>query len=491
MFSYIIKRVLIMIPTFFGVSMAIWLVMVMAPGRPTSRGGGGGQGAGADPGGKMEGREGRNVSERIFRDQFGLNRPLFWNNWVGLEKAEMQALIRTVLEGKQKHSISDIGEATEALEDFDRYAVPPLLELLEETSGAEQDAVLGWLRASAFQYPPLLQQGKQRSEDELARDRKINLENKRLDSAELNWQPGASEAERNTIVASWKAWWSEKKGSERWTYLDSATERLGLRIGDTQFGKYWKNLLSFDFGKSFKSNEPVTSIILSKMKYSLSLAVPSFLIAWILAVLLGVMGAANHNKPIDQGSAVFLFMLYSIPSFLMGTVLQKWLAVDMGWFPSLRWESVDAHKLNTWEQLKDVLYHLWLPLLCYTYGSLAFISRQARSGMLEVMQSDFVRTAYAKGCSRQRVIWRHAVRNGMMPLITLLGTALPVLLAGSVVIESIFGIPGFGKAMLDAILNKDYNLVMGVALFSSVLTLIGLLIADILYAMVDPRVSYS
>lgn len=491
MFAYVIKRVLIMIPTFIGVSFAIWLVMTSAPGRPTSGQAGGGQGAGADPGGNMEGREGRNVSERIFRDQFGLNRPRFWNDWVALEPAEVRRLVNIVREGKPKHSIKEIGQATESLEDFDRYAVSPLMTLLEETEGTEQDAVLGWLRTSAFQYPPLLQKGKQRTEAELERDRNINLENQRLDSPELRWGKDASEPERATVIANWKAWWSEKKDTERFSYLDDGWERFWLRVGDTQFGKYWANLVTFDFGKSFKSNEPVTDIIFGKLKYSLSLAVPSFLIAWILAVLLGVMGAANHNTPIDQGSAVVLFMLYSIPSFLMATVLQKWLAVDLGWFPSLRWESVDAHKLNTWEQFKDVLNHLWLPLLCYTYGSLAFISRQARSGMLEVMQSDFVRTAYAKGCSRQRVIWRHAVRNGMMPLITLLGTALPVLLAGSVVIESIFGIPGFGKAMLDAILNKDYNLVMGVALLSSALTLVGLLIADILYAMVDPRVSYA
>ena len=491
MFSYVVKRVLIMIPTFFGVSMAIWLVMVMSPGRPSSGAAGGGGGAGAEPGAKMEGREGRNVSERIFRDQFGLNRPLFFNDWPWLDAEDLRPFVNTVREGKSKHEIKVVGEAKEALEDFDRYAVKPLVDLLASTEGAEQDAVLGWLRASAFQYPPLLQKGQQRTDAELERDRQIAIENTRLDSDELTWGKDATAEERAKIVANWQTWWEEKKDTERFEYLDSTGEKLGLFFADTQFGKYWKNLLTFDFGKSFKSNEPVLSIIAGKMKYSLSLAVPSFLIAWILAVLLGVMGAANHNTPLDQGSAVVLFMLYSIPSFLMATVLQKWLAVDLGWFPSLRWESVDAHKMNTWDQFTDVVNHLWLPLICYTYGSLAFISRQARSGMLEVMQSDFVRTAYAKGCSRQRVIWRHAVRNGMMPLITLLGTALPVLLAGSVVIESIFGIPGFGKAMLDAILTKDYNLVMGVALISSVLTLVGLLIADILYAVVDPRVSYS
>ncbi len=489
MLTYVVKRVLIMIPTFFGVSLAIWLVMTSAPGRPTS-GQSQGPGGGADGGSKMEGRAGKNVSERIFRHQFGLNRPRFWNDWVALEKDEVLGLVVTRMEGPAEHGIKAVTKASDALENFDRFAVPPLVELLQETEGKTQDAVLGWLRASAFQYPPLLEDGKQRTDAEVARDRKIDLENKRLDSAELNWEPGASAPERASVVASWKAWWAEHQSTARWSYLDDGWERTKLRFADTQFGKYWANLFSLDFGKSFKSNEPVVDIILGKLKYSLSLAVPSFIIAWILAVLLGVMGAANHNKPFDQGSAIVLFMLYSIPSFLMGTVLQQAFAVDLGWFPVSRWESVDAQSMNTWEQFLDVITHLWLPMICYTYGSLALISRQARSGMLEVLSSDFIRTAYAKGCTRRQVIWKHGVRNGMMPLITMLGTALPILLAGSVVIESIFGIPGFGKAMLDAILAKDYNLVMGVALLSSVLTLIGLLIADILYAIVDPRVSY-
>ncbi|MDJ0521083.1 MAG: ABC transporter permease subunit, partial [Planctomycetota bacterium] len=406
MFSYVIKRVLIMIPTFFGVSLALWLVMTLAPGRPSSGQQGPGQG---EPGAKMEGREGRNISERIFRHQFGLNRPRFLNTWVGLDKAEVLGHIRVILEERRKQEeakrqkargeevdvsvdIKALTEASETLEDYDLYAVPPLLQLLKDTQGAEQDAVLGWLRASAFQYPPDRRKGQQRTDEEVERDRRINAENKRLDSDELSWPPGAGAEDRRRVLAAWTSWWEENRDDPRWEYLEDGWTSFKLRMLDTQFGKYWANLLSLNLGNSFKGNEPVTAIIWSKLKYSLSLAVPSFLIAWMLAVLLGVMGAANHNKPLDQGSAVVLFMLYSIPSFLMATVLQKALAVDLGLFPVARWESVDAHKMNTWEQFLDVLKHLWLPLFCYTYGSLAFISRQARSGMLEVMQSDFVRT---------------------------------------------------------------------------------------------------
>lgn len=490
MLSYVIKRLLIMIPTFIGVSIAIWLVMTLAPGKPSGTQGGGAPGGntGTDKLGDLQ-SQGQN--ERMFRDQFGINRPRFINTWTGLEADDLRESITILREGRKKHGIKKIGEVRDELEDYGHYAIPALVDLLENTEGDEQAQVLAWLRRSAYQFPPVHAEGYQRTTEEVADDERISRENKELDSDALVWDPKATQEERAETVANWKTWYAKRNDEGRWSYRDSFWEKVGLGITDTQFGKYWSNLVRFDFGKSMKSREPVRDMILGKLKYSLSLAVPSFLIAWILAIFLGVTSAVNHNKWPDQGIGIMLFMLYSIPSFLMATVLQKWWAVDWEWFPVTRFSSVNADQMTTWEHFKDILHHLVLPLVCYTYGSLAFISRQARSGMLEVMQSDFIRTARAKGVKERTVIWKHAVRNGMMPIITLLGTALPVLLGGSVVIEVIFDIPGFGKAMLDAILTKDYNVVLGIALISSALTLIGLLIADILYAAVDPRVSFE
>jgi peptide/nickel transport system permease protein len=224
----------------------------------------------------------------------------------------------------------------------------------------------------------------------------------------------------------------------------------------------------------------------------LSLVVPSFALAWILAIFLGVFSATQHGKATDQGIGVTLFMLYSIPTFVMGTILQRWLAVEWGWFPTEGFESPNAlQTMNTWEHLKDVLWHITLPLIVYTYGGLAYISRQARSGMLRVLKADYIRTARAKGLPERTVVWKHAVRNGMMPIVTLLGTALPILLAGSVIIEYIFNINGFGLLMINSIFHKDYNVVMGVQLFVAALTLIGLLLTDLIYAAMDPRISFK
>jgi peptide/nickel transport system permease protein len=148
-------------------------------------------------------------------------------------------------------------------------------------------------------------------------------------------------------------------------------------------------------------------------------------------------------------------------------------------------------KFTTLNQIKDVLWHLVLPLISLTYASFASLSRYARSGMLEVIRSDYIRTARAKGLSEFVVIVKHAMRNGMIPIITLLGTILPVIIGGSVIIEYIFGIPGMGLLTITAIHNRDYNVIMGIELIAAMLVLIGILISDIMYAIIDPRISFK
>lgn len=487
--SYVFRRVLIMIPTFLGVSFMIWLVMTLAPGEPA--GAGQQKGFGEDSTSDQENRERENQSARMFREQFALNRPRFWNDWTGLETDEVLAEIKVVKGGVQEFGSGRVKTAQRRLEDWGDFAVPPLVDLLALTGDDAllQNGVLRYLQQSAYQFKTIYAAGYQPSDNEIERDRLIDEENKRLIGPLLNWKPDARRSERLSVVENWKKWFAERQEQGRWSYRDDFWEKAGVALTDTQFGRYWGNLARGDLGLSFRTKKPVLGIIFSKLKYSLSLAVPSFLIAWILAVFTGVTSAAKHNSWIDQSTAVTLFMLYSIPSFLMATVVQRLFGVELEWFPISQFEDSGASQMNTWDHFKNVMHHLILPLFCYTYGSLAYISRQARSGMLEVMKSDYIRTARAKGMKESTVLWKHAVRNGMMPLITLLGTALPILLAGSVVIEWIFQIQGFGYLMINSIFQKDYNVVMGVSLISASLTLVGLLVADLLYAAVDPRVS--
>jgi peptide/nickel transport system permease protein len=489
--DYLLRRLLLLIPTFLGVSLILWLVLTLAPGEPgVTQGAGGAMGREAPD--NLQHLETGNQAQRIFRRQFALDRPRFLNDWMTMSrddgeggKAEVRETVEVVAAGVARAGAEAVRDARRKLEDWGTYAVPSLVNLLDETEGELQTEVLDWLRVSAYTFRHRYAAGEKPSEADLARDRAVDEENRVIGRPEFRWARDAAPEARAPVVAAWRAWYEERR--ERWQ--TEFWEDVKTALTDTQFATYWSKLLRFDLGMSLVDKEPVGTKILSRLKYSLSIAVPSFLIAWILAIFLGVFSATRHGTATDQGIGVGLYVLYSIPAFVMGTVLQRLLAVNWGWFPVDRFESPGAEHMNTWAHFKDVLWHVTLPIVCYTYGSLAYISRQARSGMLQVMRADFVRTARAKGLSERAVVWKHAVRNGMMPIVTLLGTALPILLAGSVVIEYIFNIPGFGLLLINAINQNDYNVVMGVGLITAVLTLVGLLITDLTYAAMDPRIS--
>jgi ABC-type dipeptide/oligopeptide/nickel transport system permease component len=479
-----------MVPTFVGISFMIWLVMTLAPGEPEKPGSSGD--FGADPTAALSNLESANKNVRLYRRQFNLDRPLFWNSWTGLTKEEVAHQVKIAFEGVEKHGPKPFRDARRRLEDWGEYAVPRLVEVLGETSGAHQTFVLRTLRQAAYVHRTVYPAGYTPTAEEQARDAAQDARNASYDRPEFKWRgEDAPQAERDRAVASWRTWVAERREKEgAWSW--SGLERVKVGLTDTQFFRYWANLAKGDLGLSSRYQKPVWDVILSRLKYSLSLAVPSFLLAWVLAVFLGVTSAVNHRRALDQGIGVSLFVLYSLPGFVVATILQRKLAVDLGWAPTSGFDSgLEARSLDTWAHFKDVLWHVTLPIVCLTYGSLAYLSRQARSGMLDVLRSDYVRTARAKGLPERQVVWRHAVKNGMLPIITLLGTALPILLAGNVVVELVFNIDGFGLLMLNSIFNKDYNVVMGVELIVAALTLIGMLLTDIFNAALDPRITYS
>lgn len=477
-----------MIPTFVGVTLVIWLVMTLAPGDPEAAGSGGGA-LDQGPPENLQDLESQSRNVRMFRRQFSLDRPRFWNDWPGLDAQDVREALEVKRIGvRGGESPGEVKAATRILDDWGTYATPVLVVLLEETADDRelQTLVLRYLRQSAYVFRTVRPSGYQPSEADLARDREIDAGNTRINGSDYIWTAGDGPAKRAEVVANWQSWYEERTVNWDYGFWDRA--RIGLT--DTQFGKYWANLAKGDLGLSNRTKEPVLRMILGRLKYSLSLVVPSFLLAWVLAIFLGVFSATRHGRAADQAIGVTLFMLYSIPTFVMGTILQRWLAVEWGLFPTEGFESPGAlETMTTWEHFLDVLKHITLPMMVYTYGGLAYISRQARSGMLQVLKADYVRTARAKGLSERTVIWKHAVRNGMMPIVTLLGTALPILLAGSVIIEYIFNIDGFGLLMIKSIFQKDYNVVMGIQIIVAALTLIGLLLTDLIYAAMDPRIT--
>jgi peptide/nickel transport system permease protein len=296
--------------------------------------------------------------------------------------------------------------------------------------------------------------------------------------------------DRSRILNRWKKWWNDNK--YQYTFF-SPTERFFRIFSATQFGQWFGMVLTLDFGESYSYHLPVLDLIKERLPISLQLSLISIFLTYIIAIPLGVFSATHQFKLSDKIITVILFILYSLPSFWLANML---ILFTTGGdfphiFPSRYLHSPGADSLPLIQYLLDWAWHLVLPITCLTYASFAYISRQMRVGMLDVIRQDFIRTARAKGLSEHTVIFKHALRNALIPTVTLLASLLPALLGGSVIIEEIFTIEGMGKLSFDAILNRDYPIINAIAFFSAFLTLLGMLLTDIAYVIVDPRISFE
>ena len=260
-----------------------------------------------------------------------------------------------------------------------------------------------------------------------------------------------------------------------------------------QFKIWLVNVLQLNFGESFKDHRPVIDKIREALPITLCLNLIEFFVAYLISIPLGVYSAMHRESFGEKALMVLLFVLYSLPSFWVAYLLLMYFASGdhLNWFPLGGLMSEGADEYPFFLRLGNILWHLVLPVLVMVYGSFAYLTRFSRTTMLEVVRQDYVRTAWAKGLPRKKVIWRHAFRNSLIPQITLLGTLLPALLGGSVIIEQIFGIPGMGKLAFEAISSRDYPTIMAITSISAFLTLLSLLISDLAYAFVDPRISFQ
>jgi peptide/nickel transport system permease protein len=251
------------------------------------------------------------------------------------------------------------------------------------------------------------------------------------------------------------------------------------------------NVARLDLGSSIpQGNVPVATLILQRMPATLLLSVTSLILTYVLSIPIGLWSTMHSGTVRERGVSTILYMLYSLPSFVAALYLQLLFYSKLGWLPLFGLHSDNFETLSTAGQAWDILKHSILPIVCFTYGSLAYYSRFIRANMQEVIRQDFIRTARAKGVPPRRVVWRHAFRNTLIPLVTLIGLTLPHLLSGAVILEQIFAWPGMGRLYFEAIGQRDYDTIMGLTLMFSVLTLLGQLLADVLYAVVDPRVTY-
>lgn len=255
-----------------------------------------------------------------------------------------------------------------------------------------------------------------------------------------------------------------------------------------QYGLWLKRIAVGDFGRSLSRDaRPVIDKVAEALPVTLTLNLMSLCIIMAVAIPIGVYSATRPYSLADRVTTVFVFLGFAMPTFWLALLCMMLFSVDLGWLPVSGLRSLDHENMTPAMQAWDSAKHLIMPVSIAAITSLAGMSRYMRSSMLEVFRQDYVTTARAKGLSERTVIYRHALRNALLPVITLLGLSIPGLIGGSVIFETIFAIPGMGRLFFGSVMSRDYTVVMGILVIGAVLTLLGNLLADVMYSVADPR----
>ena len=281
-----------------------------------------------------------------------------------------------------------------------------------------------------------------------------------------------------------------------------AVERLRASFGldrplPVQYVEWLGNVVTGDLGISLGSRRPVSEVIADALPNTLLLGGTALVLAFGMGILIGLVQAVRHRSLLDDTLSVVTLVFYSMPAFwlaLLMVMVFSYLAFEGGWpirFPVSGARSVDWDLMGPWERVVDRVRHLVLPALTLALVLMAGISRYVRASVLEVIRQDYIRAARARGLPERTVILRHALRNGLLPIISLVGLFLPILFTGAVLVEEVFAYPGMGRVLVGAIAQRDYPVILGTTLLFSLLVLVGNLIADLLYAWADPRVRYE
>jgi peptide/nickel transport system permease protein len=467
MFQYIIQRILIFIPTLFVISLFTFLLSVNVPGDPVEQmmGGGGSAGEVGQSSSKL-------ASERSYidkRKELGLHLPVFY---LALSNAAAPDTLHRIPRKQHQEMLIDL---------IRQYGNWPQIETYY--SSIQQ------LDLAIADIPS----------DSMNGDAKIGMRDEIyllfIHPEEEIIQGALGKMDQHIKVAPSMLAVQNELAAVRRNYTDmqiQATAGLNYIPAihfhgfESQYHQWITKFLKGDFGISYQDGRPVKDAVWHAVGKTILISFLSILLTYLIAIPIGVMSARNRNSRQDQIITTALFILYSLPSFWVATLLINFFGGGdfFDWFPTYGLGEPDD---SIWVKL----HHLALPLFCWTYGSLAFVSRQMRGAMINALSQDYIRTAKAKGLSGDTVVWKHAFKNSLLPIITLFATVFPFAISGSIVLEIIFAIPGMGKLAFEALVARNYPIVFTVVMFSAILTMLGYLLADIAYAIVDPRISFS
>lgn len=491
--SYLLRRLLLLPLTLFAILLVNFIIINMAPGDPVSV-------TEISPDGNASRSSDKSFAfgsdDRYlqFREHYGLTLPILFNTWPNLSVQYAKEMIHFLQEGrKNPGEVKNYNEKRILFGDQSVFMMNKLLLIAEDPSveltdrqmaarffvrGGTRQAILG---------PNLSQEQK---------DYNRKTANDNLFLRTLAAEPMQTPEEMNTAAASMRQWYEANKSY--YEFEPTTNEKVSIFFFETRFFRYFSQVLTLDFGTLRNdNNKTVINEVTKRFKYSLTLSVIPMLITFVLCQIFGFMMAYTQNRLPDISLNVVFLILYAIPVFVVAPFLIEKVALG-GHFPFTNTpipisgftspENI-YQNMNTAQRLLDTLQHIALPIVAIMYGSLAASTRLSRTAVLEVLRQDYVRTAWAKGVSPFGIMTKHVGRNAAITIVTSLAGSLGVLLSGSLIVETLFDINGFGKFFYEAIINRDYNVIMFSAIASSFLTLIGYLVADITYTLLDPRVT--
>ncbi len=483
MISYLIRRILLLPLTLFAIILVNFVILNLAPGDPVNQ-------ANVSATGEATRKtdEGGVTGENqylMFREHYGLTLPVLFNAWPSLTADDVHAGLKQLVENKDEMSVQSYHELRTKWGDRAKFVMPLLLKEARDPSNSfafRQMAANLFIRGGIRQgyIGPTL------SSEKRTENREISNNNLILNGLRIS--DNHSELDEKTTKL---AEWFEKNEPEN-------LNKMQIFFFTTRFFRYLSKVVTLDFGTLRNdNNKTVIREVAKRIKYSLTLAVIPMLITFVLCQVFGMIMAIRQSRWADHALNCSFLILYAIPVFVVAPFLIEKVALNKTFpftnipipFSGFHSSSEVYETLTSQGRLADISLHLFLPLIAIMYGTLAVQARLSRTAFLEVLRQDYVRTARAKGLSWSKILIKHVGRNGAITIVTSLAASLGVILGGSLIVETIFEINGFGRFFYDAILNRDYNVVLFSAFAGSFLTLIGYLLADIAYTLLDPRIS--
>jgi len=496
MFNYLARRLFLLPVTLFCIILINFIIINLAPGDPSTvtNVASGGEATRSADRSMAFGSDDRYLQ---FREYYGLTLPILFNTWPWISESTVQNTLQKLISRKESPqaieeiSFKEYDSLRVKFGDQARFIMPFLLQEIEEGPldtkiMASRFFIRGTSRRAFL--------GSNIPESQKAHNKKIEHDNDFL--GRLTVTKTDSPGLISDKIAKLQKWYQENK--KLYLFEPTQSQKISMFFFETRFYRYMSRVLTLDFGTLRNdSNKTVISEVTKRFKYSLTLALIPMLITFFLCQFFGFLMAYKQNHWQDYSFNLIFLVLYAIPVFVVAPFLIAKVALN-GHFsftnipiPYSGFTSSDAvyNEKISYQRLFDVMRHIFLPIVAIIYGSLAASSRLSRTAVLEVLRQDYVRTARAKGVAPTTILFKHVGRNAAITIVTSLAGSLGIILGGSLIVETLFDINGFGKFFYDAIINRDYNVIMFSSLAGAFLTLTGYLVADIAYTLLDPRLT--